>query len=227
MNQKTALLIFANSAAKEVERKEFLSTEIFSALNKQTLKTAKKSKLPYFVISEKEQKGASFGERFTNAIDLIFKKGFDNVITIGNDTPHLKTKHLLDANTSLTNKQLVIGPSKDGGFYLMGLKKSHFNKETFLKLPWQTNKLQASIGAISTIKKEQISFLELLIDIDALEDIKTILQSFKTLSLDVFLLLKKTNLAIKIYNSSKVSFYKTSSFTKNYNKGSPLFFAYL
>ena len=80
---KTAILIFANSAAKEVERKEFLSTEIFSALNKQTLKKAKKSKLPYFVVSEKEQIGISFGERFTNAIDLIFKKGFDNVIYSG------------------------------------------------------------------------------------------------------------------------------------------------
>ncbi|GAB7256989.1 TIGR04282 family arsenosugar biosynthesis glycosyltransferase [Polaribacter sp. OB-PA-B3] len=227
MNQKTALLIFANSAAKEVERKEFLSTEIFSALNKQTLKKAKKSKLPYFVVSEKEQIGISFGERFTNAIDSIFKKGFDNVITIGNDTPHLKTKHLLEANTSLANKQLVIGPSKDGGFYLMGIKKAHFNKEIFLKLPWQTNKLQASIDTISTIKKEQISFLELLIDLDNLEDVKTILESFKTLSLDVFKLLKKTIIAIKPIVFSNFSFHQTSSFTKNYNKGSPLFFAYL
>ena len=150
MKKNTAILIFANSAEKEAERKTFLSSDVFSALNHQTLKTVEKSGIEYFHFSEKNQVGSSFGERFSNAIENIFNKGFKNVITIGNDTPHLKTKHLVDTVHQLEKNDLVLGPSKDGGFYLMGIKKEHFNKETFLKLPWQTSKLQKCITSIVT-----------------------------------------------------------------------------
>jgi hypothetical protein len=53
MNKNTAILIFANSAKKEVERKSFLSSYVFCALNQQTLNTVKKSGIEYFHFSEK------------------------------------------------------------------------------------------------------------------------------------------------------------------------------
>ncbi|QTD38812.1 DUF2064 domain-containing protein [Polaribacter batillariae] len=225
MRNKTAILIFANSAEKEVERKSFLSTEIFSALNRQTLKIVKKSKIKYFLFSEKEQVGNNFGERFSNAIETLFNKGFDNVITIGSDTPHLKVRHLLETEKSLVSNDLVLGPSKDGGFYLMGIKKAHFNKKTFLKLPWQTSRLQKCISTISKSKNLEITFLEILSDIDKLEDVQLIIDSFKTLSASILHLLKRYIKLQKIFVFSTFFNIKKVFHAPNFNKGSPIVFA--
>lgn len=225
MNNKTAILIFANSAEKETERKSFLSTEIFSALNNQTLKTVEKSGIKHFLFSEKEQVGNNFGERFSNAVETLFNKGFDNVITIGNDTPHLKVCHLLETETNLSSNDLVLGPSKDGGFYLMGIRKEHFNKKTFLKLPWQTNRLQKCITSISKSKNLEISFLEILNDIDNKEDIQFILDSFKRISTSILNLLKRYIISKKTFVFSTFFNIKKVFYSPNFNKGSPIIFA--
>ena len=225
MNQKTAILIFANSAEKEAERKSFLSAEVFAALNTQTLKTVEKSGIDYFHISEKQQIGTSFGERFSNAVESIFNKGFKNVITIGNDTPHLKTHHLVDTLQQLETKDVVLGPSKDGGFYLMGIKKAQFNKDTFTELPWQTNRLHKSIATIATTKKLEIQFLELLNDIDSKEDIQFIIDSFKAIPLAILKLLQKIFFDIKnTFYEVQITLFK-ASYSQNFNKGSPIILA--
>ena len=225
MKKQTAILIFANSAEKEVERKSFLSAEVFAALNTQTLKTVEKSGIPYFHISEKHQIGNSFGERFSNAIESVFHKGFNNVITIGNDTPHLKTQHLIDTLQQLEKKDLILGPSKDGGFYLMGIKKNHFHKETFLKLPWQTNGLHKCVTTIASAKNLEIQFLELLNDIDSKEDLQLIIASFKAIPASILKLLHKLIFSIKdTFFLAVFSIVKTS-FSRNFNKGSPIILA--
>mgnify|MGYP001036233163 CR=1 FL=1 len=225
MKNNTALLVFANSAQKDAERKSFLSSDVFSALNQQTLKTVKKSGITFFHFSEKNQVGHSFGERFSNAIEAVFNKGFSNVITIGNDTPHLKSHHLVAALHQLEKNDLVLGPSKDGGFYLMGIKKALFNKETFLKLPWQTSRLQKCITSISATKKLQISFLELLNDIDSKEDIKKIIHSFKAIPTSILKLLFVFFRIEKKQFIHKKTAYQTVLFSQYFNKGSPLIFA--
>lgn len=223
MFKDTAILIFANSAKKEVERKPFLSNEICVELNLCTLKTVKKTNLNYFFVSENQQTGITFAERLNNAIQSIFNKGFKNVIAIGNDTPHLKTKHLLTALKQLTKKQIVIGPSKDGGIYLMGIKKEYFNKKSFLHLPWQTARLRKAITSKVTKENKQICVLELLNDIDSKNDIVSILNSFNILSIKIKQLLQRfifinTPLLLHV-NIQKESLYALRYF----NKGSPLY----
>ena len=123
---------------------------LFDVLNNNILKTVQKSGLPYFLYTEKEQNGHSFGSRFVNAIQEVFDKGFTNIITVGNDTPQLKTSHLNTAATQLEAHKFVIGPSTDGGFYLMGLEKSQFDATAFLELPWQSSRLCSSLEMILT-----------------------------------------------------------------------------
>lgn len=226
MKKNTAILIFANSAEKEAERKSFLSADVFSELNSQTLKTVEKSGIQYFHFSEKNQIGSSFGERFSNAIEAIFNKGFKNVITIGNDTPHLKTHHLVDTLHQLEKNELVLGPSKDGGVYLMGIKEVHFNKETFLKLPWQTSRLQKCITSILSSKKLNIKFLEILNDLDVLEDIKKILHSFKAIPKSILKILTLLIFTQREFFVDLTINFKKTFFAPNSNKGSPLVFAY-
>ncbi|WP_040280219.1 DUF2064 domain-containing protein [Psychroserpens damuponensis] len=223
MNNKTAILIFANSAEFEASQKPFQSSKpLFDALNKQTIKVVSKTGLPYFLCSEKNQTGSTFGTRFTNAIQSIYDKGFENVVTIGNDTPHLQTKHILKAVTQLQEQNVVLGPSKDGGFYLMGLKKAHFNPETFIKLPWQTSILSRSISNILRSKNIKLSFLEILSDIDTISDVNAIIDSFKSISTTLKKHLQGYISVEKEILTSQINAIDSFLLKLSFNKGSPL-----
>lgn len=114
MNKSTAILIFAQSAERESKLKLFLKSEVlFSELNKHTLSTVEKSGLPYFHFSEKEQNGPTFAERYVNAIQSVYDQGYDTVITIGNDTPQLTTKHLHHTVEKLQECPIVLGPTDE------------------------------------------------------------------------------------------------------------------
>ncbi len=220
-NAKTAILIFANSAQQEAFLKPFKSS-VIDELNKETLKKVKSTGLPYFIISEKEQIGTSFAERFTNAVQSIYDKGFSTVISVGNDTPHLTTKKILTAANQLETDDVVLGPAMDGGFYLMGLKKSHFHKDTFLNLPWQTSQLSKRFFSVLNSQNLQFSLLEVLSDLDTVSDIKLIVQSKKSITSK----LKKLLLA-SISEAEHLILYILSHFqnlfeTNHFNKGSPI-----
>ncbi|EDM44231.1 hypothetical protein SCB49_04360 [unidentified eubacterium SCB49] len=223
ISQKTAILIFAQSGKQEGISKPFLkSAVLFDQLNTQTIAKVEKTGLPYFHISEAQQKGNTFGERYTNAIEQVYAKGFDNVITIGNDTPNLNTKQLLEAAKTLQNKEIVLGPSCDGGYYLLGLNKSHFNAELFLKLPWQTAKLTKSISKLLTTNKTEMVLLKRLKDIDKIKDVKMFFDSFHKISEAILKVLRA------IFSSKIVildtCYFQYSPFQQKiyFNKGSPL-----
>ncbi|RAJ22745.1 hypothetical protein LX77_02300 [Gelidibacter algens] len=224
LNNKTAILIFANSGQQEAFAKQFKSSQLlFDELNCQTLKKVKATGLPYFHISENEQIGATFAERFTNAIQSIYDKGFDSVISIGNDTPHLKSGQIIQAAKELKNHDIVLGPSLDGGFYLMGLKKSHFSAETFLKLPWQTSRLSHSFYRLIEANNTRVFKLEALSDIDTVSDIKFILGSKKYIASCLKIALLEVILEANQIDYS-FQFHFTTSFQNSYfNKGSPHF----
>ncbi|PVW17328.1 TIGR04282 family arsenosugar biosynthesis glycosyltransferase [Marixanthomonas spongiae] len=222
MNNNTAILIFANSAQQERIAKPFRkSADLFGTLNKQTLAKVKKTGLPYFCFSEKEQTGNTFGERYVNAIQSIYNKGFDRIITLGNDTPHLQTRHIVETAKKLQENPIVLGPSKDGGYYMMGLRKSHFDSTLFLKLPWQTSNLNRKITLLFRSKNIQIEWLETLTDIDSVSDVEIILNSFRRLSYSLKKLLSNLLISEKIlFEVTPLPFQKTLQKTP-FNKGSP------
>ena len=221
MNKNTAILIFANSAEKDAVLKPLQSRSLFKTLNSDVISCAQKTGLPYFHYSEDEQVGLTFGDRFTNAIQSIFDKGFKSVIAIGNDTPHLKAKHILKTEQKLETHQCVLGPSKDGGFYLMGLNKSHFNTEAFLKLPWQTKHLNRSVFKILQSNNTSTYFLEQLVDIDSKKDIKFILDSFKSFSKTLkTLLITLIDIDKTIFSNYILSLQRVT-IQNPHNKGSP------
>ncbi|MDG5490237.1 DUF2064 domain-containing protein [Psychroserpens sp. SPM9] len=222
MNNKTAILIFANSARFEAQQKPFQSSEVlFNALNAHTIKIAKKTGLPYFLSSETNQIGSTFAERFTNAIQAVYNQGFTSVISIGNDTPHLRSEHILKAAHRLQDKAIVLGPSKDGGFYLMGFQQSYFNSETFLALPWQTSGLRQSFSRAMASQQLDVLYLEQLSDIDTISDIQPILESFRRLSASLKQLLQHYISVVKKRINSFFIAVESPLQTLQFNKGSP------
>ena len=139
---KTAILIFANSSLKDELRKGIPnSTALFSALTENILIKVENTGLPYFIYDEQVQIGSDFGSRFTTAVEAVFNRGFESIITIGNDTPELTSNTILSTFKNLSEGKTVIGPSQDGGVYILGFHQANFNAASFRQLPWQTRHL--------------------------------------------------------------------------------------
>jgi hypothetical protein len=84
------------------------------------------------------QRGETLGERLVNAAAELLNKEFDSVCLINSDSPTLPSKILKTATTLLAQDgdRVVLGPSQDGGYYLIGLKRPHRN--LFERIAWST-----------------------------------------------------------------------------------------
>ncbi len=69
------------------------------------------------------QTGNDLGERMFNAFDFVFKK-HNSVCIIGSDCPTLSATILQEAFDKLNAFDCVLGPSTDGGYYLLGIKNN-------------------------------------------------------------------------------------------------------
>lgn len=223
LKNSTAVLIFANSHGVDAERKSIPQSQaLFKSLNSEIIAKVESTGLPYFLYSEELQIGSDFGARFTAAIQSVFSKGFDSVITVGNDTPNLSSATIKGAYQNLRGGKTVIGPSTDGGIYLLGINKNRFEPCSFRELPWQRQNLFQETARLF-MRKGMLHQLPRLTDIDSVDDIKIVIDNHKSISPRLFKLLlsiigrRQLNLAYH-YNAS--IFFEIN---QTYNKGSPSF----
>ncbi|PYL62605.1 MAG: glycosyltransferase [Verrucomicrobia bacterium] len=87
------------------------------------------------------QRGIGFGERLYFAAEDLFRCGFDSVCLIDSDSPTVPARHFSRAIELLKTQGdcIVLGPSNDGGYYLIGLKKPH--RELFEEIDWSTERV--------------------------------------------------------------------------------------
>lgn len=89
------------------------------------------------------QRGETLGERLTNAAADMLSKGFEAVCLVNSDSPTLPAEVLTTAATLLAREgdRVVLGPSQDGGYYLIGLKHPH--RDLFERIAWSTRDVLA------------------------------------------------------------------------------------
>ena len=118
------------------------------------------------------QKGEDLGERMYNAIQQGFFDGYEKVCLIGVDIPDLNTEIINEAFSALDKKDAVIGPAKDGGYYLIGFSKSAPDIESvFRQKEWGTSSVyKDTLRSLSNEGLSQAS-LPTLSDVDTEEDL--------------------------------------------------------
>src|SRR6266513_1853825 len=87
------------------------------------------------------QRGDKFGERLYFAVEDLFKCGFDSVCLIDSDSPTVPAENFAEAVEllSTSDDRIVLGPSDDGGYYLIGVKKPHGH--LFEQIDWSTERV--------------------------------------------------------------------------------------
>ncbi|MEY2644804.1 MAG: hypothetical protein RLZZ611_1453 [Cyanobacteriota bacterium] len=87
------------------------------------------------------QGSGSLGCRLQRQLRLSFRAGAERVVVIGTDLPSLECADLLQAFAALERQPLVLGPASDGGYWLIGLNRSGFNRagaRLMVGMPWGT-----------------------------------------------------------------------------------------
>lgn len=179
----TAVLYFSLSSEAEVRNKTFTSEFGYQAnvmiaglLRDHTHRQITHSGLPCYIFDEENQTGESFGEKLVNAFNAVFEKGYEHVITVGNDTPGLNSRHLTHTSELLENgdASIVLGPAADGGTWLMGFSRDAFYPDDLESLPWKSSSLLSSLVDRFS-EKGTLHLLERFGDIDHTDDLKTFL----------------------------------------------------
>ena len=120
------------------------------------------------LFEKKRQKGADLGKRMQHAFETAFEKGYQKVLIIGSDLFDLKSIHITTAFDALENHDLTIGPSLDGGYYLLGMKELY--PAVFKNKKWGTDSILEN--TLKDLQQQNVKLLEALNDIDTFEDLQ-------------------------------------------------------
>ena len=139
----------------------------------------------YFV----PQPDGDLGDRLQVACEQAFaEKGNTGVILLGGDCPGLTTAHLNECAQHLSSQEPVIGPSEDGGYWLLGLPSP--NPELFQNIAWSTPQVLPATLALLDKKDTPPLHLETLFDVDDQESYQKALEQELLLPPQELLLLK-------------------------------------
>ncbi|MGD1847740.1 MAG: TIGR04282 family arsenosugar biosynthesis glycosyltransferase [Salibacteraceae bacterium] len=115
------------------------------------------------------QSGADLGVRMSTAFSWGFVQGYKRIVIIGTDCYELDAQGLENAFEALMDHDAVIGPAKDGGYYLLGL--SDMLPSLFQDKNWSTDEVLPA--TLSDLEKgnAKVKLLTTLSDVDTEADL--------------------------------------------------------
>jgi rSAM/selenodomain-associated transferase 1 len=124
-----------------------------------------------------EQHGTDLGDRMANAFTSAFSLGIDACCCIGSDLPDLPADYIRQAFRDLESPEtdIVFGPAEDGGYYLVGMKKTNYG--LFANVAWSTPRVLAT--SLERARESELTtrLLPAWYDIDLIGDLRRLASS--------------------------------------------------
>jgi rSAM/selenodomain-associated transferase 1 len=114
------------------------------------------------------QCAGDLGDRLRTAFDEAFARGARRAVIIGSDCPYLTVTDLRLAFTALKSHDLVLGPATDGGYWLIGLRRSC--PRLFSRIPWSTGVVFHETLRRARLANLKVKSLRRLSDVDTASD---------------------------------------------------------
>ena len=114
------------------------------------------------------QTGNNLGERMYNCFRRLCTDGFEKVIVIGTDVPHLRDQWLDEAEAVLDDADVVLGPTDDGGYYLVAMRQPH---DIFSGIAISTGRVLADTLVKADAAGLSVHLLARTFDIDEADDL--------------------------------------------------------
>ncbi len=115
------------------------------------------------------QAGENLGVRMHTAIECVLNMGYEKCLLMGTDVPEIKAEYLAKAFDELDSNDIVYGRTKDGGYYLVGMKKAM--KEVFdIPSYGHANVWQDTMEHLSRMNLS-VGFTQEMFDMDDISDL--------------------------------------------------------
>ena len=120
------------------------------------------------------QAGTGLGERLASATQWAVEHGYTKILLVGSDSPTLPISYISKALTQLDSRDITIGPSTDGGYYLIGFSARNVKTTVpfvFENIAWSTaGVFRQTVVRIRSVKAT-VGLLPPWYDIDTAEDL--------------------------------------------------------
>jgi rSAM/selenodomain-associated transferase 2/rSAM/selenodomain-associated transferase 1 len=125
-------------------------------------------------LSYRPQSLGDLGQRMASGFEEGFLSGIDVAVIIGTDVPGITTDIIQNAFAELKENDLVIGPARDGGYYLIGMGPTTFsraNPRLFNEINWGSENVLSQTLQIAKGLGLRVSLLDTLDDVDRPKDL--------------------------------------------------------
>jgi rSAM/selenodomain-associated transferase 1 len=125
---------------------------------------------PGFVLFPQE--GPDLGARLASCFDHLLERGYAGALAVDSDTPTLPAEFLEQALALIATPDVdvVVGPSEDGGYYLIGLRRAH--RELFDEIAWSTAMVLPETVRRAAAKRLRVVSLPRWFDVDTADDLE-------------------------------------------------------
>jgi hypothetical protein len=120
------------------------------------------------------QEGEDLGSRMSHAFHAAFQMSYQSILLIGTDIPSLQSAIIEQALKSLATYDVVLGPTMDGGYYLIGLKKPM--PDLFTDIPWSTDQVLTRTQQHAHHLGLSVELLPQLRDLDTIDDLQVFIK---------------------------------------------------
>jgi uncharacterized protein len=120
------------------------------------------------------QRGPDHSQRLMNTFVDAFSRGEERVVVLASDVPDITSAVIEEAERALEENDAVIGPSTDGGYYLIGFRRDAFRKEAFQGIAWSTDRAFAdTMSRMSGLSIHQLLHWP---DVDTMDDLRGLIR---------------------------------------------------
>ena len=121
------------------------------------------------------QHGTTFGDRLFSAFAQAAQQGANRMVLIGTDNPSLPSSHIDEAFATLdkAGTDAVLGPTSDGGYYLVGMRKPQ--PALFERITWSTEVVAEETHARAAEAGLRLVQISPWYDLDTVDDLLTLL----------------------------------------------------
>jgi rSAM/selenodomain-associated transferase 1 len=117
------------------------------------------------------QQGQTLAERLWSGFRALAARGYEQIVVLGSDSPHVPAAWITQAFAALEINEAVIGPSRDGGYYLLGQRALPAPVDLFTGITMST----ATVCAETVRRAEEagmsVAYLPATFDVDEASDL--------------------------------------------------------
>lgn len=127
------------------------------------------------------QMDGDLGERMLKAFRYVFSLGYERVLLVGTDLPTLPSSTFNEAFRAFDEVDIVLGPSDDGGYYLIGMKNAW--ADLFAGIEWSTDRVLEQTIRKAASNSLSMKLLKAWYDVDTPADIERLRQDLVKMKL--------------------------------------------